>query len=98
MVSMMVDGGHLPSLPVQVSLKSKRRTNTVPIDKPRLGCMSRRRCKYRFFIKCSIFLALPLAGKRAGGDVEPGELAEVMRGLPHNVRRAGLLKPPRAAW
>ncbi|HYZ38878.1 MAG TPA: hypothetical protein VE673_19565 [Pseudonocardiaceae bacterium] len=39
-----------------------------------------------------------LAGKLAGRDVEPGELAEVMRGLPHNVRRAGLLKPPRAAW
>ncbi|MGH3767385.1 MAG: PEP/pyruvate-binding domain-containing protein [Pseudonocardiaceae bacterium] len=31
------------------------------------------------------FLALALAGKLAHDDVEPGELGEVLRGLPHNV-------------
>jgi hypothetical protein len=31
------------------------------------------------------FLALVLAGKLARNDVEPGELGEVLRGLPHNV-------------
>ena len=31
------------------------------------------------------FLALALAGKLARNDIEPGELAEVLRGLPHNV-------------
>lgn len=31
------------------------------------------------------FLALALAGSLAGDDAEPGELSEVLRGLPHNV-------------
>src|SRR5205823_1349036 len=31
------------------------------------------------------FLALALAGKLARNDVEPGELGEVLRGLPRNV-------------
>jgi pyruvate,water dikinase len=31
------------------------------------------------------FLALALAGRLARNDVEPGELGEVLRGLPHNV-------------
>jgi rifampicin phosphotransferase len=31
------------------------------------------------------FLALALASKLAGADVEPGGLGEVLRGLPHNV-------------